>query len=125
MRDIKFRGKSFEGKWVYGDLTNDLKGSTEYWKQTTKRIHWHNGKARCNTPVIPASVGEYTGLKDIEGTDIFEGDILEDGEYTDTVEWSYSSWRITPCEDYLDSFAHKAIVIGNMYDNPEYMDGAE
>jgi len=123
MRDIKFRGKNKVTKeWEIGSIAM---WDHEHVDILASGIN-HNGEPTLtHKSVIPDSVGEYTGLQDMYGIDIFEGDILEDGEYTDTVEWSYSSWRITPCEDYLDSFAHKAIVIGNMYDNPEYMDGAE
>ena len=65
MREILFRGKKFNGEWIEGDLL-------------------HVGETVCvgsnSVPVQdvdPNTVGQYTGLNDIGGTKIFEGDICE------------------------------------------------
>ena len=69
MREIKFRGKTPDGRWVYGDLLhaehNFKKGIdivTDDWKQES---------------VDPKTVGQYTGIRDMDGREIFEGDTID------------------------------------------------
>lgn len=69
MREIKFRGKTPDGRWVYGDLLhaehNFKKGIdivTDTWEQVT---------------VIPETVGQFTGIRDMDGREIYEGDTID------------------------------------------------
>ena len=70
MREIKFRGRSLydEKQWVYGLVFKS--GSEGQWTE----IQTANG-ATCY--VDPETIGQYTGLKDCLGTEIYEGDIVE------------------------------------------------
>lgn len=80
MREIKFRGKTLLGEWVVGILTHDL--------NKEKGLEWFISNNSGNPYVIrPETIGQFTGLKDQDGEDIFEGDILETHDHIDSVCW--------------------------------------
>jgi len=83
---------------------------------------------------LPISVmREYTGLKDCNGTEIYEGDIVghrhisqggvrseirfHNGGYFFFPNWSGMSWGE------LSRIEHSCEVIGNIYENPELLEG--
>lgn len=132
-REIKFRGKRLDnGEWVYGDFR-----SVENCIAVPCDIrHFGIGYDVC--PVDPDTVGQYTGIKDARGADIYDGDIIEcissnhipirhlirfcdeRGYYAqyDNLNWTGELNECGPiCQYYIDKF--DKYVIGNIHDNPE------
>ena len=110
MREIKFRGKNLDG-WFIGNLIKE--------KYTTRYFIDYE-------PVETESIGQYTGLKDKNGKEIYEGDIYSIIKY-DIDDIGHKEIHTVKFDEILcrfnvnkfDSEAYE--VIGNIYDNPELL----
>ena len=121
MREILFRGKNLLGKWIEGDLL-------QYLGCEKKHIVRHSTGAG-GQEVIHSTIGEYTGLKDKNGKRIFEGDIVTmprygSGKHKSVVYFKNGKFAVNGSNyNFKDICPRNMEVIGNIYDNPEFLGG--
>ncbi|MDO3681955.1 YopX family protein [Paenibacillus ehimensis] len=140
MREYKFRGiciaeGELKGKFVFGDLMQ--KNGKMYITPhlNAVEVKGHIGSLIIMHEVDPKTVGQYTGLKDRNGQEIYEGDIVTGkreshwhGGYDKVyAEIKFSDSTLGFMVDGLGGGPLHDIqdieVIGNIYENPELLEG--
>lgn len=120
MRVIRFRAKEFlSGNWIFASAYDQDNGNF---------IIGH-----ANFAIIDETVGEFTGFKDIDGNEIYEGDIIQNDahpEIIEVVEMIGGCWSSVNLEREADDLAWSLSmapykVIGNVHDNPELLGSAK
>lgn len=135
-RDIKFRGKRTDnGEWVYGGYSKaEEDDGTLYvfvldWCSTAKFTD--EDTKFTGHRIKPRTLGQYSGLKDKNRVDIYEGDILktDNGDIVEVrYEKIYASFGLWKKGWAFLHYFHEAVepqcceVIGNIYDNPEMIE---
>lgn len=141
MRTIKFRGRKHTGEWLYGDLVHSTDGRIFIYPLDCEGLFLQN-------EVDIKTVGQFTGILDKNGKEIYEGDILRGDKYPfncDGVDNYFAEivWTDNVCGFYritikkpnstvrgashgnweqLDEDDIKSFeIIGNIHDNPELL----
>jgi uncharacterized phage protein (TIGR01671 family) len=116
MREIKFRAwDSEQYEMSYSDPLDDLERAYSWFRELEDR----DVKASGNIELM-----QYTGLKDKNGKEIYEGDIVKGGAETVVMEWKNEMWTE---EGYITGFSELSEgancyeIIGNLYENPELL----
>lgn len=147
MRTIKFRGKTLSGEWAYGSLikldigyiilTNEVTETSDESDERNAVIFSADEIAAVN----PETVGQFTGLLDKNGTEVYEGDVVrftysyeKRGYYTIvsntyigiiTLNKFYHSCIMNGKDEYHIENIRNGEVIGNIHDNPELLKGGK
>ncbi len=129
MREILFRGKRLNnGKWVEGAFCpkdcDDPFGPMVYKPSIIKLDDPCDGFW---FDVDPDTVGQYTGLTDMQDVKIFEGDIIQFGGEYGKIEYSETEAMFHVVFDaWLTDFDHlrgaEVEIVGNIHDNPELLE---
>ena len=114
MRDIKFRGKRVDGGgWEWGFVNKELGG--------VYILH----PLGVSVEVVPETVGQYAGLKDINGKEVYGGDIVRftynstpQEKHTGIVKWENRDLAWNFDGFLLEPTIKETIeIIGNMFEN--------
>ncbi len=138
-REIKFRGKSTNsirgvGKWTYGHLMDIHKHNRLFigeWRKIGGDATVKDELFSSYVDVDQKTIGQYTGINDINGVEIYEGDVVRftqeweieaDRDKIEVVQFQHGGF--TPmCRTlggvYYGCESERYEVIGNVHDNPE------
>ncbi|MGG1595957.1 YopX family protein [Terribacillus saccharophilus] len=117
MRTIKFRGMPIEDygdtKWFYGGIVLNY----------DDKLAYIDSPGNGPIPVRWETVGEFTGLTDSNGREVYEGDIVNYiSDVPGLIEFKESSYWITNRKGQsIPLFSKRKSILGNIHENPELL----
>jgi uncharacterized phage protein (TIGR01671 family) len=139
-RPIKFRGKRADtGEWVFGYYTEFHGDHFIYTGEKSlfkiSPVHRLTSEEFFPTKITPGTAGQFTGLLDINGKEIYEGDILIVDELCclQVVKYRDTSFLVAGVDElkrgeqgdiwYFPEFTEQTSeVVGNIHDNSELLE---
>lgn len=132
-REIKFRGKLLKnGEWCYGSLLIWEDGECYILEKSDSSY------AVWKREIAPDTVGQFTGLHDANGKEIYEGDVIiedkdptileivfRDGIFFAAIGNTRGENPFMNCALRVILDRRKTYIIGNIYDNPELLKGGQ
>ena len=118
-REIKFRGKRIDNsEWVYGFYTKIAVnfGQNDVIMEQTK------GGSFVPQFIDIKTLGQFIGILDKNGTEIYEDDVVSNGVFVTVVEYC-DGWYFPFGNSDTCLYSDEVEVIGNIHDNPELLEG--
>lgn len=133
MRTIKFRAMRNNGKWVIGNYVHHF---ISYFDTIERHSIFLSKSENDNgghwvEDIITKTIGQFTGLYDKDGKEIYEGDILDFNGLTVEVRFVRGVFAFLANGDLDEELCGDcrtdlfAKVIGNIYENPDILKGGE
>lgn len=134
MRAIKFRGKTVNnGEWVEGNLLSINNHYEIGWQESStyeEEGGWYQEEVQSDT------IGQFTGLHDKDGKEIYEGDILQTrANFIGVVRWNNKGYfYLNDDKEQKEKFCENLgimlnyaqfEIIGTYFDNPELLKRSE
>lgn len=129
MREIKFRGRKPNGEWIYGDL---VRSEDNILGDVTTCIFPQKAYDSYDRYIVDANtIGQFTGLHDKNGKEIYDGDIIKIYDsVAGCVRYNAKYWRyeVAAPKEPIDNERIPSgtpsecwEIIGNIHDNPELL----
>lgn len=132
IREIKFRGKRADGKWVFGSHVVDANNNHLILSPLSDQSgHKFWDKKFQFNEVLPNTVGQSIGLTDKNGVVVYDGDIIQDHNGIGVIIWFQSSWGVasyaygyngyksyTAVDSFYSNDVKEWCIIGSIIDNP-------